>query len=74
MGELMELDRTGDTRLQWDPNEKDQVEAAKKKFAELKAKGYRGFSVNKKGTKGDILDDFDPHEERILMVPQMVGG
>jgi hypothetical protein len=74
MSELMVLDRTGDTRLQWDQESQDQVAAARKRFDELKAKGYASFKVNKNGNQGEQIDKFDPTEERIVLLPQMVGG
>lgn len=73
-GEMWELDDTGDTRIQWDPGDADQVAAAKKKFADLKARGYRAFAVKKSGSPGELLDEFDPMEERIIMSPHHVGG
>ena len=74
MSELLVLDRTGDTRLQWDPTNHDEVTAAKKKFNEFRKKGYAGFKVNSKGGQGEQLDAFDPMEERIMLIPPMVGG
>jgi hypothetical protein len=74
MGEMMELDRTGDTRIQFDKSNAVEVSAAEKRFKELKGKGYAAFGVNKKGDKGVLMSDFDPAAERILFVPPLVGG
>lgn len=74
MNELMELNRTGDTRMQWDPANGSEVVAARNRFNELKKKGYASFRVNKSGSKGEQIDEFDPMEERIIMVPAFVGG
>jgi hypothetical protein len=74
MSELMILNSTGDTRIAWDPTKHDQVAAAKKRFQELKSKGYAAFKVNASGSQGEQLDAFDPMEERTILIPPMVGG
>jgi len=71
---LCVLDESGDTRMQWDKNDPVQVAKAEARFNELKAKGYLGYSVNKKGDMGEVLSAFDPKAERIIMHTQMVGG
>ena len=69
------LDRTGDTRLMWDADNADEVEAARKMFNDLRAKHYTAYRAEgKKGDKGEIINTFDPSAERIIMVPRMVGG
>jgi formate-dependent nitrite reductase cytochrome c552 subunit len=69
------LDTTGDTRLMWDADNEDEVEAAKKMFNDLRAKHYTAYkATGKDGSKGDIITKFDPSAERIIMVPRMVGG
>lgn len=74
MSELMVLDRSGDTRLQWNDYNADEVEAAKKRFAEFKNKGYAAFKVNRKGDQGEQIDEFDAAAERLILIPPMVGG
>ena len=44
-------DATGDTRLMWDPRDKDEVKAAKEAFDKAKAKGMLAYSVDEKGEK-----------------------
>lgn len=74
MSELQVLDQTGDTRLLWNMKNADEVAAARKKFDEFKAKGYLSYKVNRKGTEGEIINDFDPEEERIILSPPPIGG
>jgi hypothetical protein len=74
MSELMVLDHTGDTRLQWDQKNVDEVHAARERFDEFKKKGYAAFKVNRRGSQGEQIDEFDPAEERIILIPPMVGG
>jgi len=74
MNEMMVLDASGDTRIQWNPRRPDEVAAARKRFDELKAKHYTAFKVNRAGNQGEQMEGFDPEEERCIFVPRMVGG
>lgn len=73
-GEMCIMDETGDTRLMWSQKNKDEVDHARKRFEELKAKGYMAYTVNAKGDQGEVLHSFDAAAERIIMVPRVVGG
>ena len=73
-GQISVLNHEGDTKLIWDSENKDEVEAAKKMFNELKGKGYSAFSVKKNGEQGRRLTNFDAEEEKIIMAPAMKGG
>lgn len=74
-GIMAALDNTGDTKTIWDRTKPDEVAAAKATFDTLKKKGYTGYHVKgSEGTKGEIMREFDPNAERMIMVPQMVGG
>lgn len=72
--ELITLDKSGDTKIIWDPDNPAEVEAAKATFDSLKKKGYLGYKVDRKGEKGEVLKSFDPEAEKLIMAPQMVGG
>lgn len=74
MAELSVLDVTGDTRLMWDRNNPEEVARAKQRFDEMKAKRYLAYKVTKKGDQGEVLKDFDPAAERIILTPPMRGG
>lgn len=74
MGEISIINKTGDTKLLWDPAVKPEVEAAKRMFDDLRKKGYLGFAVAKKGDKGEQIREFDPAAARIIMSMPMVGG
>jgi hypothetical protein len=73
-GELAIMDPSGDTKVMWDSDNKDEVETAKETFLKLKKKGYIAYTVKGKGEKGEIMKDFDPNAERIVMVPLPVQG
>lgn len=74
-GSLHVLDKTGDTKMMWDRNNADEVAAARKTFNDLKAKRFMAYKAEgKEGRKGEVIDEFDPSAERIIMAPPMVGG
>ena len=72
--EMAHMNSTGDTKVMWDPKNPDEVAAAKVQFDTLRAKGFIAYTVNKKGGTGDILRQFDPDAEKIILSPPIVGG
>lgn len=75
MGELAIMDHSGDTKLMWDSDNDTEVENARRMFGEMKAKGFMAYTVKgKSGDKGEVIREFDPTAESIIMVPQMKGG
>lgn len=73
-GEMKVLDTTGDSKIIWDSDNKDEVDAARETFNNLKKKGFTAFSVGKKGEKDKKIDEFDPNAEKLIMVPVLQGG
>lgn len=76
-GELSILNGKGDTKLVWDANNEDEVEAAQAMFDDLIAKGFQAFEVSdekEKGGKGKMIRKFNPKAERIIMSPRIGGG
>ena len=71
---LRVMDRTGDTKVEWDPTRPAEVEVARETFRKLKNQGYLAYTVTRKGDKGSVIKDFDPSAEEIIMAPQTVGG
>jgi hypothetical protein len=71
--EIMDV-TAGDIKVEWNPDQKDEVDAAKKQFKELQGKGFKAFRIYDGGKKGEELDSFDKYAERILFVPPIVGG
>lgn len=67
-------DETGDTRLMWDPTNKDEVDIAKSSFEKGIAKGMLAYSVNADGTTGEVIRKFDKKAGKIIMVRQTAGG
>ena len=74
-GVLRILDRTGDTKLIWDPENEDEVENARSTFDSLKKKGYAIFRVKgEKGEQGEQMRTFDARAGRLIAVKQLAGG
>jgi hypothetical protein len=69
------LDRSGHLHLDWDPDNTQQVRAARETFEEMTGKGYKAFMVgdNGKGQGGQIRR-FDPSVEEMILVPPVQGG
>lgn len=58
---------TGDERLTWDNRILAEIQAAKKLFMDLVAKGLKPYKVDPSGKKtAEILDSFDPLAEEII--------
>jgi hypothetical protein len=73
-GELAIMNATGDTKIIWDSENEDEVAVARRTFTELRGKGYAAYAVKKNGDKGEVIREFDPEAERIILAPAMVGG
>lgn len=64
----------GDTKTIWDKDKPDEVDAAKIQFDALKKKGYLAFKVDDKGEKGELMREFDPNAQKVIMSPPVIGG
>lgn len=71
---LLELDNTGDTRVEWDKDDPEGVEIARKAFKTAKAKGKLIYKTRADGSKAEQLHEFDKDAERIVASPALVGG
>jgi hypothetical protein len=74
--EMSIMDHTGDTKLMWDSDNPDEVAAAKKTFDELVGKKKMlAYRVSKKGKQsGEVIKEFDPKAERMIITPALAGG
>lgn len=73
-GMMCKMDSSGDLKSVWDSRNEPEVDAARAQFDALRAKGYAAFSVNKDGSQGEIIREFDPKAEKIILVPPQAGG
>ena len=72
--ELAVMDTTGDTRTIWNPENQDEVDAAKLMFDHLVGKGFSAFRVDGKGDAGEQIREFEPNAGRIILIPALAGG
>lgn len=75
------MDRSGDTRIMWDPERPGEVEAAREQFNKLTRRrseggqGYTAYKVNPEdASKGEVVREFDPHAGKLILAPAMAGG
>ncbi len=66
--------KDGDIKVEWDNDKPEEVTHARETFRKMKQKGYAAYRTNPKGSKGELIREFDPAAESIVMAPQMVGG
>lgn len=75
MGVMAVMDpKEGDVRVIWDPDRPEEVESARAQFQTLRGKGYAAYRVTATGRKGEVIREFDPDAEKIILAPAMVGG
>ncbi len=75
MGLLRVMGVEGDTRISWDPEDKDQLKKAKARFEELvKGKRWLAWRLDTSGKKGEQIKEFDPHAGAIIVAAPMQGG
>jgi hypothetical protein len=69
-------DATGDTRIMWDPRNRDEVATAKAAFDAAKSKGMLAYSVDPDSgeSTGTVIREFDKKAGKIIMVRQTQGG
>ena len=75
MGEMRIMGSKGDTKVIWDPEHEDEVEAAEAQFNSLQKKGFTAYEVGRKGAKTNRkVEEFDPDLGKLIMVPKVTGG
>jgi hypothetical protein len=74
IGEMCVIDRTGDTKVVWNSDSPDEVETAKATFDRLRKKGYIAYRVKRNGDPGEVMAEFDPAAESIILAPAVAGG
>ena len=67
------MDRTGDTRHQFDPGDAAAVLDAEARFKELTGAGFTAAKRLGEG-KSEILRAFDATAEETLFLPRLCGG
>jgi hypothetical protein len=68
------MDRSGDTRHEFDSADARSVALAERRFKELTGKGFRAVALAKDGGPGQMIGRFDSQVEETLFIPQLQGG
>jgi hypothetical protein len=67
------MDSTGHSTETFDAD-KLSTDQAMARFAELTGKGFRAVAPGKAGEPGQIVTSFDPTQEAVLFIPNLMGG
>lgn len=68
------MDRTGDTRYEFEAGDSAARAEAERRFQELTGKGFRAVAVSGDGGPGHLIREFDPAIEQTLFIPALQGG
>ncbi len=74
MGVQIVMDRSGDTRHEFDVSDLKTVARAEARFQQLTGSGFRAVALGKNGEPGELIRAFDPEVEQTLFIPQLRGG
>jgi hypothetical protein len=67
------MDRTGDTRHEFDPADARALAEAEERFRMLTDAGFTAATRNGEG-RAELLRTFDPSAEETLFFPRLQGG
>ncbi len=74
MGVQIVMDRSGDTRHEFDAADLASIALAEERFKALTGSGFRAVALGKDGSTGELIGKFDPAVEETLFIPQLKGG
>ncbi len=66
--------KSGDTRVNWDPEKPKEVDLAETAFNKLRAEGYNAFRIRGADMQGEKMETFDPQAGKVIMVAPIAGG
>ena len=67
------MDRTGDSRHRFDPNNAQELANAEQRFYELTGAGFTAAERTGPG-QSKVVGRFDPASEETLFIPRLKGG
>jgi hypothetical protein len=67
------MDRSGDSRFEFDPADKAAVAKAMERFNDLTGLGYTAAERTGPGTSRKVTE-FNPAATEVLFMPRLVGG
>jgi hypothetical protein len=68
------MDRTGDSRHEFDPDDVSALARAETHFRDLTSRGFRAVALGKHGEPGKLLTEFNREADEVLFIPQLQGG
>lgn len=67
------LDESGDRRIIWNMDRREEVEESQKKFQEYLSKGWRAYAVGLDGKPGRRIYSFDAEREEVFFEEKGIG-
>jgi hypothetical protein len=74
MGIMRKLGSEGDVKIEWNPENTEEVAKAREIFEKALKDKFAAFRVDVAGGKGQRITEFDPEAEKIILTPPMAGG
>ena len=68
MGVQIIMDRSGDTRHEFDNYDLTSIALAEERFQKLTGNGFRAVALGKNGGPGEMIRTFDPNVEQTLFL------
>ena len=66
------LDQSGDTKLTYDPSDREAVLEVERRFTRLMEQNFVAFDVSTQ--PGRIMTTFDPKASEVIVSPRFAGG
>lgn len=66
--------KAGDMKVVWDAENTEEVAQARGTFDSMRRKGFTAYGVTRRGKKAEVMTEFDPDAEAIILAPAVVGG
>ena len=73
MARQIVMDRTGDTRHEFDPRDAQALAEAERRFKELTGAGFTA-AVRVGDGQSELIRSFDPAAEETIFIPRLKGG
>jgi hypothetical protein len=80
MGEMKTMGVAGDSKIEWNPDNAEEVAIARAAFdlavrpRRDGGKGYNAYRVGERGRPGEVIRSFDPRAAKLILAPPMAGG
>ena len=73
--ELRVLDpKAGDILTTWEPKDKESTSVARTNFDQARKQGLVPYKISRRTGNTELLHNFDPEADTIVMAPPVTGG